>query len=90
MILALAMQLMDLKGAISGDKWVIPEFTGNADFSRMQTGWISDIKPEVVEGYFYEIEDAANKCLPAIVNVGTTAMVTADSFKQIEEATRGL
>lgn len=84
------MQLMDLKGAISGDKWVIPEFTGNADFSRMQTGWISDIKPEVVEGYFYEIEDAANKCLPAIVNVGTTAMVTADSFKQIEEATRGL
>lgn len=76
-------QLMEMSGAISGDKWIVPEFTGNADFSRQQVGWVSNIKPEVVEGYFYEIEDAANKCLPAIVNVGTTALATADQFKAV-------
>ena len=74
-------QLMEMNGAISGDKWIVPEFSGNADFSRQQVGWISNIKPEVVEGYFYQIEDAANKCLPAIQNVGTTALALPDQFK---------
>lgn len=79
-------QLMEMNGAISGDKWVIPEFKGNADFNRQQTGWISNIKPEVVEGYFYEIEDSANKCLPAIINVGETALVTSDRFSTFGQA----
>lgn len=79
-------QLMEMNGAISGDKWIVPEFKGNADFNRQQTGWISNIKPEVVEGYFYEIENSANKCLPAIVNVGETALVTADHFSKLGES----
>lgn len=77
--------LMEMNGAISGDKWIVPEFKGNADFSRQQVGWISDIKPEVVEGYFYQIEDAANKCLPAIQNVGTTALALPEQFKTSTE-----
>lgn len=78
-------QLMEMNGAISGDKWIVPEFKGNADFSKQQVGWISDIKPEVVEGYFYQIEDAANKCLPAIQNVGTTALALPEQFKTSTE-----
>ena len=77
------MQLMEMSGAISGDKWIVPEFKGNADFNRQQVGWISNIKPEVVEGYFYEIEDAAEKCLPAIQNIGTTALTLSKQFEAI-------
>lgn len=79
-------QLMEMNGAISGDKWIVPEFKGNADFNRQQVGWISDIKPEVVEGYWYDIENAANKCLPAIVNVGEATLTTADHFKKLGES----
>lgn len=74
---------MEQTGA-SFDKWKVPEAGANPSFNRESMGWVSDIKPEVVEGYFDEIEDAANKCLPAIRNVGTTALATTDSFKQME------
>lgn len=70
------------------EKWRIPEAGANPSFNRESLGWVSDIKPEVVEGYFYEIGDAANKCLPAIREVGTTALATADQFKSFEQVAK--
>ena len=84
-----AARTMEQTGA-SFEKWSIPEAGANASFTRESLGWVSDIKPEVVEGYFYEIEDAAEKCLPAIQNVGTTALALADQFKLPEEYVNGL
>lgn len=72
----------------SFDKWIIPEQGRNPSFARESVGWTSNIKPEVVEGYWYEIEDAANKCLPAIREVGTTALSVAGQFKPLEQTAK--
>lgn len=74
----------NLDGARSKFTFADPHWDAKGDYhSADVTAWISNINPQVVDGYFYEIEESANKCLPAIQNVGTTALATAEQFKVV-------
>lgn len=70
------------------EKWSVPEQGINPSFNREALGFVSDIKPNAGEDYFYKIQESAQKCLPAIRDVGTTALALPDQFKSFEQATK--
>lgn len=70
------------------EKWSVPEQGMKPSFNREALGFVSDIKPTVGEDYFYKIQESAQKCLPAIREVGTTALALPDQFKSFEQATK--
>ena len=70
------------------EKWSVPEQGMNPSFNREALGFVSDIKPNAGEDYFYKIQESAQKCLPAIREVGTTALALPDQFKSFEQATK--